>query len=99
MDRLETFLETMKPGEIVGIFVTLLPALFFWFWRLSPDYGHSWMLVAVIPVLLMGVLICLGVNIFFMRRSANKGGWPFAIATNALTVLVAAFEFFVGNKS
>jgi hypothetical protein len=84
----------MRPGELVAIFVTLLPAIFYWFWRFAPNDGHEPMFLVVIPVLLLGVLICLGVDVIFLRRTDNKGGWPFAVVINALTVLAVAFEFF-----
>ena len=82
----------MEPKNAISTFLVLLPAIIFWFWRASPDYGHSWILVGLMPMLILVCLVLLILSfIFALKRQVFR--WWLCTIVNATTVIFALVEF------
>jgi hypothetical protein len=82
----------MEPKNAVILFLTALPALVFLFWRLSPDYGHSWVLVGLMPLLAFICSILFLVSLVLALKNRTIRWWISALV-NAAVIVYSFFEF------
>lgn len=85
----------MEPKNAITTFLVMLPAVIFWFWRVSPDYDHPWVLLVLMPLLLIICLILFVISLVFgLKKRVFR--WWMSTVINATVIFASFFDFFRG---
>ena len=93
LDRLQNILISVEPKKVVITFLFVLPAIIFWFWRLSPDYGHSWVLVGLMPILFLLSVVFLFISLALGMKKRDLSWWLSTLVNGSVIVITVTDIF------